>query len=187
MDMKHRGEGSLHGLALLGGSEDVRARGLALLREAVAIREDQSGAFMAHREPLSVAYESYARGLLAVGRPGEALEYLERSEGLHRAEFGRGTWRVRGLLRLRFEAVLNKGALASADLIGQALLEESANHKEWSDYLDDAEWLADRYAATGHPVAAGYFLRAGRARALELQLPHRVERFEYLLNEVRQH
>ena len=86
----------VQGLALVGGSEESQMRGLELLQRAVEMREEQLLAYGGTRELLSQAHESYAQGLLAAKRAGEAIEYLDLALHVHEEEFGHGKWRTRG-------------------------------------------------------------------------------------------
>ena len=178
-----------HGLGLVEAagedSGELGARGLALLREAVEIREDQAGLLAGRGEPLSVAYESYARGLLAVERPGEALEYLERAEQLHRAEFGHWTWRVHGLLRLKFEVRLGSKHLETATAALWELLAFDAEEQDWSQYASDVLWAADLYVLTGHPLEAQVRLREAQFWVREHGSDDDLERIELAIEELK--
>jgi tetratricopeptide (TPR) repeat protein len=174
----------VHGLALLAGPTAARERGVTLLRGAVEMREDQLSHNAWTRELVSQAYEHYARGLVTVGRASEALEYLDRALRVHQEEFGHGTWRVRGILRQKFLALMSLHRLQEADLTAPVLLKVSANAEEWRQYCDDAFWLADNYQGAGYPRSAAAPLRAGRAQALEHGLVDVAARFDQMLAEL---
>src|SRR5690606_34409345 len=113
----------VQGLALVNGPEHVRARGVGLLLRAVEMREDQFDLYGGTRELLSQAHEIYAKGLLAVGRASEAIEYLELALHVHQDEFGHGTWRTRGILREKFSALLALGRIDDAKSVWRSVLQ----------------------------------------------------------------
>lgn len=137
----------LEGLALIeSGDQDTRDQGLDALQRAVELREDQLQRFGGTREHLSQAQESYARGLLALGRPLEALRYVDSSLDIHQDEFGHGTWRKYGLLRLRLEALVQSDKLELAKDVHNKLLVISAANKNWHRFYEDTVWMAELYA-----------------------------------------
>jgi tetratricopeptide (TPR) repeat protein len=157
----------VHGLALLSGPEAAQQRGLALLRRAVEIREDQLADNRGSREWVSQAYEDYARGLLAVGRPGEALEYLERALRETQREWGHAAWRVRGILRQKFLALVELGQIADAGYAKRMVLKIDLNEEEWSQHSKDVLWFAEILEDAGHSHAAVVTLRGGRTEAVK--------------------
>ncbi|KIG12813.1 hypothetical protein DB30_01021 [Enhygromyxa salina] len=169
----------VHGLGLVAGPDStVRERGVDLLLRAVEMREAELTQHRGTRELLSEAHENYARGLLAVDRAGEALEYLDMALRVHQEEFGHGSWRTRGILLQKFRAVLELRRFSQADLLFQAVLEIDADAANWSRYVEDAFWFADGYADAGRAGSAVSVLRAGRLIAKENSLMNDVARFD---------
>jgi hypothetical protein len=174
----------VHGLGLLAGPETVRERGVALLLRAVEMRDAELHEHGGTRERLSAAHESYARGLLAVNRAGEALEYLDLALRVHQEEFGHGTWRTRGILLQKFLGLVELRRFGETDLVDAAILKADTNAQDWRQYCDDAFWMADVYVGAGYPRAAGRHLRAGRARAAEHGLIDAITRFDQALEQL---
>ncbi|KIG19384.1 serine/threonine protein kinase [Enhygromyxa salina] len=174
----------VHGLGLLAGPENVRERGVALLLHAVELREAELQNHGGTRERLSAAHESYARGLLAVHRAGEALEYLELALRVHQEEFGHGSWRTRALLMLKFFAFVELGRLANAETVERGLLKLDADNEAWGRYTEDAFTLANRYSATGEFRRAAEVLQAGRHMASQHGSQEEVWRFDIAIEEL---
>ncbi|PRP99664.1 serine/threonine-protein kinase [Enhygromyxa salina] len=174
----------VHGLALVAGPERVRARGVGLLLHAVELREAELQEHGGTRELLSAAHESYARGLLAVNRAGEALEYLDLALRVHQEEFGHGSWRTRGILMQKFRALVDAGTPNQVDPVVRAILQSDAAAENWKRYLDDAAWMADIFTEADLPNHAVWLLRAGRTRAAEVGLADDVARFDAKLEDI---
>ena len=160
----------VHGLALVGGPESGRARGLTLLQQAVEMREAELRQYGGTQELLSRAHESYGKGLVAVGRSAEAIEWLERSLRVHQEEFGHGSWRTRGILREKFVALLALGRLEEAASTVEAILNIDREEGRWMRYCEDAIWLAEHYRMAGDAGGAVTVLQYGRAMAAEHHL-----------------
>ncbi|KIG11560.1 serine/threonine protein kinase [Enhygromyxa salina] len=174
----------VHGLALLAGPEQVRERGVTLLLRAVELREAQLAKHGGTRELLSAAHESYARGLLAVHRAGEALEYLDLALRVHQEEFGHGSWRTRAILMLKFSAFVEVGRLANAETVERGLLKLDADNQAWERYTEDAFTLANRYSAAGEFRRAAEVLQAGRHMASQHRSQEEVWRFDIAIEEL---
>jgi tRNA A-37 threonylcarbamoyl transferase component Bud32/tetratricopeptide (TPR) repeat protein len=174
----------VQGLALVEGSEQTRERGVGLLLRAVEMREAQFEEYKGTRELVSQAHENYARGLLAVGRASEALEYLERALRVHQEEFGHGTWRTRGILRQKFRALVKSGRLNATTATWRTVLKLDADAENWKRYADDAYWFGDAYRRAGHPARAALALRAGQDMATQHQLADDVARFDAAILEL---
>jgi tetratricopeptide (TPR) repeat protein len=177
----------VHGLGLLSGPDAVRERGVALLLRAVELREGQLAEHGGTRELLSAAHENYAQGLLAVHRAGEALEYLELALRVHQEEFGHGSWRTRGILLQKFEALIEVRRFAVAEFVWRAVLKLDAEADNWPRYVADAHWLGALYEQAEEPARAALPFRAGRQRAVEQELPDEVARFDVALTELGMH
>lgn len=174
----------VHGLALVNGPEPERARGVALLLQAVEMREEQLREHGGTQELLSQAHESYARGLLGVQRAEEAIGYLDLALSVHQEEFGHGTWRTRGILMQKFLALLELRQLDQAAVAEQLILNIDREDAEWPRYCDDALWLANRYenaAAIRHATKA---LNRGRDMAVRLGLVGHVAAFDDALGDL---
>ncbi|PRQ05761.1 hypothetical protein ENSA5_00810 [Enhygromyxa salina] len=174
----------VHGLGLLGGEESTRQRGVELLREAVESREELLVRHGGSAEPLSRAHESYARGLLAVGRASEALEYLELALTVHQDQFGHGTWRVSGILQQKFVALVQVGNLEDATVVERTILQIDDDAKDWRRYVDDAFWLADVYKQSGRPYHAIWPLRLGRDKAAKYGMVAELAEFDRTIVEI---
>lgn len=168
----------VHGLALLTGPERVRERGVALLLRAVEMREAELQKHGGTRELLSAAHESYARGLLAVNRAAEALEYLDLALRVHQEEYGHGSWRTRGILMQKFRALIELEQLAVSEAAWRTILTLDAHAGDWPRYVEDAFWVAEILEHAGYRIDATIPLRAGRARAFEHNSHEDVARFD---------
>jgi tetratricopeptide (TPR) repeat protein len=175
----------IHGLALVGGPAEGRERGVALLLQAVEVREAEVRELGRSPEDLSVAHESYARGLLAVGRASEAVEYLDRALKVHQARFGHGTGRTRGILKAKFSALVVLGRIEESVLLCQTVLAIHDDANTSPLYFEDALWFGDVYLRAGHRTLAARPLYAARARAAELGMIAEVQRFDLALDAVR--
>jgi tetratricopeptide (TPR) repeat protein len=169
----------VQGLALMTGSE--RERGVALLLQAVEMREEQLRTQSGSREWLSQARESYARGLLAVDRAAEAIEYLDLALKMHQEEFGHGTWRTRAVLMQKFSALIELRRFDETEPVLHAILKLDDDAGNWQRYTEDARWMAHRYESAGELRAAKIALLEGRAAAVEHELPDEVARFDLAL------
>jgi tetratricopeptide (TPR) repeat protein len=169
----------VQGLALMTGSE--RERGVALLLQAVEMREEQLRTQSGSREWLSQARESYARGLLAVDRAAEAIEYLDLALKMHQEEFGHGTWRTRAILMAKFSALTELRRFDETEPMRHAILKLDDNAGNWRRYAEDARWMAHGYESAGELGAAKIVLHEGRAAAVEHELPDEVGRFDLAL------
>jgi tetratricopeptide (TPR) repeat protein len=171
----------VQGLALVGGSERDRERGVALLLQAVEMREEQLRTQSGSREWLSQARESYARGLLAMDRAAEAIEYLDLALSMHQEEFGHGTWRKRTILMRKFSALIDLGQVDNADPLAQQILNIDREDEAWPRYCDDALWLAEAYARATAIRRAAKLLDYGREKAVEQELFDHVAAFDQAL------
>jgi tetratricopeptide (TPR) repeat protein len=157
----------VQGLALVTGPEQARARGLVLLQRAVEMREEQLREYGGTRQLLSEAHESYGRGLLAVGRAVEAVEYLDLALRVHEQEFGHGGWRTRGISMAKFTALIELRRFEDAWPATRTILKLDADAGNWQRYTEDAWWLARGYENAGEPHGAANVLRYGRDMALQ--------------------
>ncbi|PRP93143.1 Serine/threonine-protein kinase PknK [Enhygromyxa salina] len=151
----------IQGLALMSGSSAAQERGLELLNTAIEQRERQVRRYGGTHELLSQAHESYARGLLAVGRNVEALEYLDRALAVHQAEFGHGTWRVSRIQRQQFLGLLGLGRVREAEVVAYSLIRYHIDREDWRRLVADVKWLAEEYATAEQPHHATQVLRLG--------------------------
>jgi hypothetical protein len=156
----------VQGLALVTGPEQARARGLALLQRAVEMREEQLREYGGTRQLLSEAHESYGRGLLAVGRAVEAVEYLDLALRVHEQEFGHGGWRTRGISMAKFTALIELRRFEDAAAVDRKILLASIHEENWARYTEDVLWMAENYAHAGNRDAAIWRLRTGRFEAV---------------------
>jgi tetratricopeptide (TPR) repeat protein len=168
----------VQGLALVTGSEAERERGVALLLQAVEMREEQLRTQSGSREWLSQARESYARGLLAMDRAAEAIEYLDLALSMHQEEFGHGTWRPRAILMQKFVALIKLGRIDDAWPAARTVLKLDADAENWQRYAEDAWWLARGYENAGELERAAKMLRYGRERAIQYGSEAEVLQFE---------
>ena len=175
----------VRGLALLSGNDRQRGDGVGMLMRAVEMREDEYDKYGRTRELMSQARESYAKGLVTVGRASEAVELLDLALHEHQEEFGHGTWRTRGILREKFLALLALRRLEPAESVEHAIMNTSRDKGEWMRYCEDALWLGDLYATAGYNEAANNPLRAGLKMAIKHELPMDVvARFERALGKL---
>jgi tetratricopeptide (TPR) repeat protein len=174
----------VQGLALVGGSERDRERGVALLLQAVEMREEQLRTQSGSREWLSQARESYARGLLAVDRAAEAVEYLDLALKMHQEEFGRGTWRTRLILMAKFSALLELGRFDAAQPVWRAVLRVSEEESNWRRFSEDAFWVASQFEELNEFQRAADVLYAGRDRAMKHGTPGEVAQFDLAIEEL---
>ncbi len=156
----------VQGLALVAGAETDRERGLELLQRAVEMREDELRRQTGSRQWLSMAHESYGRGLLAVGRAGEAIEHLDLALNMHQDEYGHGTWRTRVILMAKFLALVELRRFDDATLAQRRIFTLDVAAENWQRYIDDAWWFAQTYEEKGEYRAAATILRDARLRAV---------------------
>lgn len=174
----------VQGLALVGGSERDRERGVALLLQAVEMREEQLRTQSGSREWLSQARESYARGLLAADRAAEAIEYLDLALKMHQEEFGHGTWRTRAILMAKFSALVEVRRFDDAIPVGRMILNGDADAGNWRRYSEDVWWEAAAYQGAREFERAAKVLRRGRDMAVQHGSEAEVVEFEQAINEL---
>jgi tetratricopeptide (TPR) repeat protein len=174
----------VQGLALVTGPEGAQARGIELLRRAVEMREEQLREYGGTRELLSQAHESYARGLLAVKRAGEAIEYLDRALRVHQDEFGHGNWRTRGILKTKFLALLELRRFDDAVSVRRAILKVDEDAEHWRRYIEDVWWVAQIYKGMGQLSAAATVLDSGRDMVVRQGLEAEAIQFERAIEDL---
>ena len=152
----------VQGLAL-GGEQ-----GLPLLAQAVELREEQLEEHPGTRELLSQAQESYARGLLDVGRAREAVELFEIALATHQDEFGHGTWRTLGILRPKFFAHVGLGEWEEAEDIRPILLNMEFARQDSRAITEDSLRIAQVYREGGHAQLAIDALADSRDQLVQL-------------------
>jgi tetratricopeptide (TPR) repeat protein len=172
----------VQGLALVTGSD--RERGVALLLQAVEMREEQLRTQSGSREWLSQARESYGRGLLAVDRAAEAIEYLDLALKMHQEEFGHGTWRTRVIVMAKFSALLELARFDDAEPVWRAVLRVSEEESNWRRFSEDAFWVASQFEELNEFQRAADVLYAGRDRAVKHGTPDEVAQFDLAIEEL---
>src|SRR5690606_20776702 len=117
------------------------------------------------REPLARAHESLARGLLAVGRSSEALEYLDLALEVRQKLTGHGSASTHEMLRLKFAALVELRQIDAAEAVERAIFKIDDNDDDWVRFCEDALWMMDRYLAAGEQKGAFQTFAIGRTKA----------------------
>ena len=158
--------------------------GVSLLARAVELREARLQEHPGTRELLSQARESYARGLLDVGRAAEALELLELALKAHQEEFGHGTWRVQPLHKQLFLAYVSLEQWHDSEMVRYAVLLPDEVAKNWLGYTENTAWFASIYARFGKNDLAKRYLHIARKKVVRFGLPSDVDRIDRALKQM---
>ncbi|MFO7568136.1 MAG: protein kinase [Enhygromyxa sp.] len=156
----------VQGLALAEGDPEQRDRGLALLRDAVDMREAQHSHYGGTREKIGWAMEALARGLLAAEQADEAVTFAKQSLAIHELEYSSTTNRAHELRRLLFVAQVNASLLDGAQQTLGLLRDTLYENKEFASYLEETLWAVDVCASAGRQdLATSLLVRAQRVAA----------------------
>lgn len=139
----------VQGLALVERDPAQRDRGLALLRDAVEMREAQHSRYGGSRERVGEAFELLARGLLAAEQADEAVQLAKQSLAIHQLEYGAFTKRAHELRRLVFRAQVGASLLDDAQRTLLLLRDHFYRDKKYERYLEETLWIAEIYALVG--------------------------------------
>lgn len=155
----------LHGLGLIEGTQQQREQAVELLREAVAMREQQHERFGGSRELIADANAALAKGLLSVGQLQLAYVTAERSSDIQAEIHGSGSAQALASKRLMFAARVRLGHHRLYDPFSdlEDMKEELLVDKDPMALADEYRWIASVYAEAGAPEFARQYREIAKA------------------------
>lgn len=139
----------VQGLALVERDPAQRERGLALLRDAVELREAQHSHYGGSRERVGEAFELLARGLIAAEQADEAVSLVKQSLAIHELEYGAFTERAHELRRLLFVAQVASSKLEDAHLTQNLLTDPLLAAREYEKWIEESLWVVSVFEQAG--------------------------------------